>query len=240
MIRKMANIVKCRFPRGKCSCSGNVGYSRLSERLDEEEFEEEEEDYFINADRTEEITFYNENESAQSVVVEKNLCASDLCQLLAMKNRVSKSVHWSIVECWTDLGLERLLEDHEHVLAAYRDMRSFSSHTRFRYKFRKDYRKYEFFFHPQQFFPPNMLDVNSENINEQNGHTRTNQCQLQYMINEEGKCPVIFSFVWLRDNQKKTWSKHYMVLKEQKLFVSQRVQSIARFFRAAKEKTLDE
>nr|CAH7738707.1 unnamed protein product [Callosobruchus chinensis] len=55
--------------------------------------------------RRKEISFYNENESAQSVVVEKNLCASDLCQLLAMKNRVSKSVHWSIVECWTDLGL---------------------------------------------------------------------------------------------------------------------------------------
>nr|CAI5841487.1 unnamed protein product [Callosobruchus analis] len=114
---------------------------------------------------------------AQSVVVEKNLCASDLCQLLAMKNRASKSVHWSIVECWTDLGLGKfislvtillpasgglLLEDHEHVLAAYKDMRSFSSHTRFRYKFRKDYRKYEFFFHPQQFFPPHMLDTTTK------------------------------------------------------------------------------
>nr|CAH7733766.1 unnamed protein product [Callosobruchus chinensis] len=119
-------------------------------------------------------------------------------------------------------------------------MRSFSSHARFRYNFRKDYRKYEFFFHPQQFFPPHMLDVDNENMNEQNGDQRSNQCHLQYMINEEGKCPVIFSFIWLRDNHQKTWSKHYMVLKEQKLFVSQRVQPIARFFRAAKEKTLDE
>ncbi|KAJ8955528.1 hypothetical protein NQ318_001357 [Aromia moschata] len=54
---------------------------------------------------TEELVFYNDDESFQSVVVEKNLCASDLCQLLAMKNRVAKSVHWSIVEYWVDLGL---------------------------------------------------------------------------------------------------------------------------------------
>ncbi|CAH1991468.1 unnamed protein product [Acanthoscelides obtectus] len=121
MMRRMAKIAKCRFPRGKCSCSGNVGYSRLSERLDEEEEEDEDEDSFCwSPDKAEEITFYNENESAQSVVVEKNLCASDLCQLLAMKNRVSKSVHWSIVECWTDLGLGKFIfEKKVYLIFAY-------------------------------------------------------------------------------------------------------------------------
>ncbi|KAJ8956209.1 hypothetical protein NQ317_017542 [Molorchus minor] len=56
-----------------------------------------------------EIEFFNDDASSQTVVVEKNLCASDLCQLLAMKNRVAKSVHWSIFEYWSDLGLGKLL-----------------------------------------------------------------------------------------------------------------------------------
>lgn len=49
--------------------------------------------------------FYNDDGSFQSVIVERNLCASDLCQLLALKNRVSKSVNWIIVEHWIDIGL---------------------------------------------------------------------------------------------------------------------------------------
>ncbi|KRT86575.1 hypothetical protein AMK59_499 [Oryctes borbonicus] len=55
------------------------------------------------------------------VVVEKNLCASDLCQLLAVKNRVAKSVNWSIVEYWMDLGaaIENLITRFGLVLSWY-------------------------------------------------------------------------------------------------------------------------
>lgn len=44
---------------------------------------------------------------------------------------------------------ERFLEDHEYVLSASRDMRGYSRHAQYRYVFRKDYRKYEFFHDPQ-------------------------------------------------------------------------------------------
>ena len=49
--------------------------------------------------------FHNDDGSCQVVVVERNLRASDLCQLLALKNRVAKDVSWTIVEQWVDLGL---------------------------------------------------------------------------------------------------------------------------------------
>lgn len=49
--------------------------------------------------------FFNDDGSYQSVVVEKNLRATDLCQLLALKNRLSKDVNWTIVEHWLELGL---------------------------------------------------------------------------------------------------------------------------------------
>lgn len=44
---------------------------------------------------------------------------------------------------------ERLLEDHEYVLSAFRDVRSYSRHVKFKYIFRKDFKKYEFFYYPQ-------------------------------------------------------------------------------------------
>lgn len=49
--------------------------------------------------------FYNEDNTYQTVVVVHKLRASDLCQILAMKNRVRKDCNWSIVEHWIDIGL---------------------------------------------------------------------------------------------------------------------------------------
>lgn len=57
----------------------------------------------------ENLMFYNDDGSFQTLVVERNLCVSDLCQLLALKNRVPKSVNWSLVEYWVDLGLGKYL-----------------------------------------------------------------------------------------------------------------------------------
>lgn len=47
------------------------------------------------------------------------------------------------------LFIERSLEDHEEVLAVYRDMESVAKQQNKRFVFRKDFRKYEFFHNPQ-------------------------------------------------------------------------------------------
>lgn len=49
--------------------------------------------------------FFNDDGSCTDVVVEKNLRAGDLCLLLAVKNRVTKDLSWSIVEHWIENGL---------------------------------------------------------------------------------------------------------------------------------------
>lgn len=56
-----------------------------------------------------EVAFYNDDGSYQTVVVEKNLRASDLCQILALKNRVGLDINWTVVEHWVDVGLGELL-----------------------------------------------------------------------------------------------------------------------------------
>ncbi|XP_074030953.1 growth factor receptor-bound protein 14 isoform X2 [Leptinotarsa decemlineata] len=237
--RMFRSMQWCRFPRGKCTCTHGVGYARLHEAMEEgwAEVQPEEEDAAgPSGERAEELQFFNDNESSQSVVVERNLCASDLCQLLAVKNRVSKSVHWSIIEYWTDLGLERQLEDHEYVLDAYKDMKRFSFHARFHFRFRKDFRKYEFFHHPQQFFPYGMLNIENEAGGDENMNPIPTH--LQHMVIQEGKCPVIFSHIWIRDDHKKIWSKTYMLLRDQRLFFSQKIQALAKFMRTPKDQAI--
>ncbi|KAJ3658773.1 hypothetical protein Zmor_010494 [Zophobas morio] len=94
----------CRFPRMKCVCAETSGYERLNENFLDYQIVSEDKDNATN-EKEEEIVFYNDDGSFQTVIVERNLCVSDLCQLLALKNRVSKSVNWSIVEHWKEYGL---------------------------------------------------------------------------------------------------------------------------------------
>ncbi|GLH05976.1 Growth factor receptor-bound protein 10 [Gryllus bimaculatus] len=136
----------------------------------EEHLAEEEQDGEVRSAQ-EELVFFNDDGSFQTAVVGRDLRASDLCQLLALKNRVAKDVNWTLVEHWVDFGLERNLEDHEEVLAAHWDMQcSFGRRAEKRFVFRKDFRKYEFFHNPQvrdsppprrlsQFFPADMVDM---------------------------------------------------------------------------------
>ncbi|CAG9826216.1 unnamed protein product [Diabrotica balteata] len=232
----------CRYPRGKCTCSQGVGYARLHETVEDtwREIQTYDELPSTSREQSEELAFFNDNESFQLVVVERNLCASDLCQLLALKNRTAKSVHWSIIEQWNDLGLERMLEDHEYVLAAYKDMKMFSCHARFKFRFRKEFRKYEFFHHPQQFFPYGMLNIENEASRDENKNpANPSHLQVEYLVIQDGMCPVIFSHVWIRDDKKKIWIKTYMLLRDQRLFISQKIQSLAKFMRTPKEQALE-
>ncbi|CAG9854010.1 unnamed protein product [Phyllotreta striolata] len=119
-------------------------------------------------------------------------------------------------------------------------MRNFSYHASFKFRFRKDFRKYEFFHHPQQFFPYGMLNIETETDKDVNkSPPNLNHLQVEYMVIQEGMCPVIFSHVWIRDDRKKVWIKTFMLLRDQKLFISQKIQTLAKFMRKPKEQALE-
>ncbi|XP_046613917.1 growth factor receptor-bound protein 10-like isoform X4 [Neodiprion virginianus] len=170
-----------------------------------------------DSERLEELVFYNDDGSYQSVIIEKNLRSIDLCQILAVKNRVAKDKSWAIVESWPEVGLERSLEDHEDVLRVYRDMEYFAPNTPKRLVFRQDFRKYEFFHDSKQFFPEEMVDYESSAFL---GPFTNKYAVMQNMITTGEKCPSIFSSAWIRDPSKNVWSKIYMVLRETKLYCS--------------------
>ncbi|XP_046743539.1 growth factor receptor-bound protein 14-like isoform X2 [Diprion similis] len=181
-----------------------------------------------DSDRQQELYFFNDDQSFQTVIVEKNLRAIDLCQILALKNRVAKDRSWTIVESWPDLGLERSLEDHEDVLSIHRDMEFYAPSLAKRFVFRQDFRKYEFFHEPKQFFPEDMVDFNSSEFE---GPFTDKHVAMQNLLTTVGKCPPIFSSAWIRDPGKNVWAKIYMVLRGSTLYASPKVHLVSRVIR---------
>ncbi|XP_046396922.1 growth factor receptor-bound protein 14-like [Ischnura elegans] len=190
-------------------------------------------------EKEEMLTFYNDDGSYQSVVVERNLCSADLCNLLAIKNRVTKDVNWTIVEHWVELGIERSLEDHEDVLAVHHEMEAFGRRSEKRFIFRKDFRKYEFFHNPQQFFPKDMVDLNSCEELVGQSSVLEKSAALETLLSSGDEAPPIFGHVWVREANKQVWSKAFLLLKEKKLYLSYKVQVVAKFLRSWKGNNKD-
>lgn len=217
----------CRFPRAKCVCASSDRYERLEEEPGPSTSLSE-----TSSGKEEKLmTFYTDDGSSQSTVVEKNLCTNDLCQLLALKNTFPSSIYWSIVEYWQDYGLERLLEDHEYILTAYNDMKNFNKSAQFKYIYRKVLDKYEFFEEPQKFFPSDMLDIDDDAYS-----TMRSDQYIRLILKQEDRCPVIFSHVWMKDSERKSWSKAFLLLKDKKLFLSHQLDVIGKFIRMSRNK----
>ncbi|XP_034241907.1 growth factor receptor-bound protein 14-like, partial [Thrips palmi] len=213
---------------GLAALAGTLaGYEPLSEVA-------EEQDKDCSTEKQEELLFYNDDGSphaAQSVLVERNLRSADLCSVLAVKNRVAKDVHWTLFEHWPEQGLERSLEDHEDVLSVHRDMQSFCKYSDRRFVFRKDYRKYEFFADPQQFFPPDMV-VDLEGQEDSGGGSVYNySVALQTALANADDSPTILTQVWVRDSHKQVWAKAFLLLRDRCLYISYKFQVLAKFLR---------
>ncbi|XP_049822455.1 growth factor receptor-bound protein 14 isoform X2 [Aethina tumida] len=223
------NLEWCRFPKmHRCICS-DERYERLENCPYEKSIPEQDvEDKDANStEKEEELQFYNDDGSFQKLLVERNLATYELCQLLIVKNHVQHNGHWSLIEFWSEMGLERVMEDHEHVLAVYRDMHQFARPKNFRFIFRKDYRKYEFFSSPHQFFPPDMLEVESNQKADQD------PTYLKNLVTEECVSPVIYSCVWIRDHTR-SWSKNFLLLIDKNLYYTSNIHVVSKFIRASK------
>ncbi|XP_015430281.1 PREDICTED: growth factor receptor-bound protein 14-like isoform X2 [Dufourea novaeangliae] len=174
--------------------------------------------------QVEELQFYNDDlKTRNSLLVERNVRAVDLCEVLKVKKNVS-GIAWSIVEAWPELGIERTLEDHEDVVAVHREMRLFASRFHRKFVFRKDFLKYEFFLDPKQFFPTDMAAFPSAVLAMDNGETLIDaeSALRKYLQQENAECPRVLSLAWVRCGYFDVWRKMYMLLRNQKLYVAKK------------------
>ncbi|XP_039280336.1 growth factor receptor-bound protein 10 isoform X2 [Nilaparvata lugens] len=167
------------------------------------------------------VTFYKDDGTSQTIIVERDLCASDLCQLLVMKNNVAKNLatNWGIVEHWIETGLERILEDHEKVLEVYHFMNRNGDSKKNKFIFRNNIRKYEFYENPEQYLPIDMIDYPGiETMSQSNGYMF-----LRMMLDSE-KCSLrVISNVWVLDKNNNKWEKGYIIFRDGVIYLTMEV-----------------
>ncbi|XP_051161762.1 growth factor receptor-bound protein 14-like isoform X2 [Leptopilina boulardi] len=199
------------------STSTIYGLNNVMHRARRKENQVEEET--SDNEKQEELRFYNDDLSWNTVIVEKNLRTIDLCEILKVKKNTS-GIAWSIWETWPDLGIERTLEDHEDILATHREIEMFASYHERKFFFREDYLKYEFFINPKQFFPPEMVAFPQE---DERGTLADAESVLRhYLSRDDSECPQVFSTVWLREDGCNTWKKSDMLLFGRKLYTTKK------------------
>ncbi|XP_054713874.1 growth factor receptor-bound protein 14-like [Uloborus diversus] len=153
------------------------------------------------------LDFYTEDGVQQKLVVEENLRVLDLCQLLTLKFNVARSHTWTLVEQLTSLGIERSLEDHEDVLQVYAGWNHWKGGPENKFIFKQDFRKYEFFRTPQQFFPLSMLDLGSSIECLSESADLAKFVTLQNILSNGEKSPTVQSLLWCREPGKDSWKR---------------------------------
>ena len=91
------------------------------------------------------IKVFTEDGASKAVVVDEDMTSAMVCHLLALKNHADESPHWEMIERIGDLGLERVLEDHENVVDIHT---SWPRDNKNVFIFKKNKRKYNLMENP--------------------------------------------------------------------------------------------
>ncbi|XP_039613443.1 growth factor receptor-bound protein 14 isoform X2 [Polypterus senegalus] len=157
------------------------------------------------------IKVYNENETSRALEVPSDITARDVCQLFILKNHCIDDHSWTLYEHLPYIGIERTIEDHEPVIEV---QSRWGMETESRLSFRKNYAKYEFFKKPLDFFPEHMVSVTDD------PKGIPNHSQLVQTFLSSSTCPEIHSYLYAKEQGKKSWKKVYFVLRRSGLYFS--------------------
>jgi hypothetical protein len=163
------------------------------------------------------IRVYCEDGSTKLCEVLPSLTVQDVCAVMVSKMHTSDDKSWSLIEEITDMDLERTLEDHELPSAV---CKSWPQNSNNKLHFRKDFRKYEIFQNPGQFFPDQML------VDEDDSDSPTLSCKrpktpwLLNLLSTTDKIPEIQGYLHVREGHKKSWKKMFFLLRENGLHYS--------------------
>ncbi|XP_022096619.1 growth factor receptor-bound protein 14-like isoform X2 [Acanthaster planci] len=163
------------------------------------------------------IRVYCEDGTTKLCGVHPSLTVQDMCALMVYKMHTSDDKSWSLIEELTDMDLERTLEDHELPSTVFK---SWPQNSNNKLHFRKDFRKYEIFQNPGQFFPEEML------VDEDDSDSPTLSCKrpktpwLLDLLSTADKIPEIQGYLHIREGHKKSWKKMFCLLRENGLYYS--------------------
>lgn len=167
------------------------------------------------------VNFYSGEGSSKPVLINADMTALDICHKLVEKNHAMPDKNWAIIERISKFNLERTLEDHECVFDVHH---SWSGDEKNRLYFRKDFRKYDFFKHPSQFFPAPMLDIKDLQTRAEKFALASRpdiqlNILLQNVFGSMETMPDVQGYLYMKEG-KRSWKKHFFVLRASGLYYS--------------------
>lgn len=177
-----------------------------------------------NLDKQVPVIVLNESNKPVGLLVSPYMNAREACHKLLLLNKEEDGPHWVLVEHLTDLGLERNLEDHETVLDV---LNTWAPGSNNKLLFKKDVRKYHFFTHTSNYFPPHLM------YSEELDKTVTEKAQKAKTILQEklfSSCtsiPELGGTLHCKEFGKKSWNKKFLLLRGSGIYLSNKGKSKA-------------
>ncbi|XP_013407727.1 growth factor receptor-bound protein 14 isoform X2 [Lingula anatina] len=163
------------------------------------------------------LNIYNQDSSYKTVPINEYSNVWDLCYLLVMKNHAMEDKNWMLVEHLTKLNLERGLEDHELILPLYDQWKNNENN---KFYFRKDFRKYDLFQNPAQYYPDHLVDTEEDLVGISKKAEIQKKMLLQNLFSESDRVPDMQGFLHVKDAGKKSWKKMFFLLRGSGLYYS--------------------
>ncbi|KAM9305682.1 growth factor receptor-bound protein 14 [Gastrophryne carolinensis] len=157
------------------------------------------------------IKVFSEDGTNRALEVANDITALNLCQLLIQRNHYVDDQNWTVFEHLSSLYLERIIEDHEMIIEV---QSKWDMDEDCRFSVRKYFAKYEFFKNPETYFPDLMLSYS----NEINGTTKLVDTVKMFL--SSNTYPEVHSYLYVGEKGKKSWKKHYFILRRSGLYFS--------------------
>ncbi|XP_042895717.1 abnormal cell migration protein 10 isoform X2 [Parasteatoda tepidariorum] len=150
------------------------------------------------------IKAFSADNSAKSLLVDERMTVGQVCRLLADKNHVPMDPRWTLVENIPELFMERLYEDHEHLVE---NLLLWARDSPNKLMFLERDEKYDLFINPEEYL---LIGSSSEKGSELDDDAKTSLLEEFF---SSSSVPEVESALYLKSDGKKAWKKHFFVLR---------------------------
>lgn len=159
------------------------------------------------------VKVFTEDNSSKTIFVDETMSTRNVVHTLAEKNHCDEKLDYSVVEQLPDLYMERIIEDHEHLVTDV--MVNWTRDTSNRLLFSEKREKYALFRNPQNFLLSSNTSQAATDFAE-----KSKQALIDEFFSSFNHVPELEGPLYLKTEGKKSWKKYYCLLRASGLYYS--------------------
>ena len=208
--------------RKRLSDTGKIGQNELDAMMKEEKIRLAMEKMAAASNVELVIKVFLDEYNSKTQSVESAQSIQEVVGRFVLKNRLEDNPNWALVEVLPELGVRRVLEDHESIGDVYNNWPPVCNYRLVLETFAP---KYELFTAPDKYFPAHLrADLGSS------GSARTERAKLillQEYFSNTTRVPDIKGYLHEREGTSKKWKKRFFMLRASGVYYSVKGESEA-------------